>query len=115
MREFASVGPDVRLHIGLLEGLVGTFREWTCVHEGVIVFIVRTHMSRKICLAAYSFVTDVAVNNSCVVSCSRHLVIVCNWREAVIYDLRSRIESLEWVKSACVVVFPHILRASLKD
>jgi hypothetical protein len=30
------------------------------------------------------------------------------------YDLRRRIESLEWMKSACVVGFPHILRASFK-
>jgi hypothetical protein len=79
MREFAGVGPDVRPQVGLLDGLVSAVREWTCVHtdqgsgtiwhieyeylQGVIVFIVRTHVSRKICLAAYNFVADRAVNN----------------------------------------------------
>jgi hypothetical protein len=78
MREFAGVGPDVRLQVGLLDGLVSAVREWTCVHtdqgsgaiwyikyeylQGLIVFIVRAHMSRKIRIAAYSFVADRAVN-----------------------------------------------------
>jgi hypothetical protein len=32
MREFAGVRPDVRLQVGLLEGLVSAVREWTCMH-----------------------------------------------------------------------------------
>jgi hypothetical protein len=78
MREFAGVGPDVRLQVALLEGLVSAVREWTRVHtdqgsgtiwyinyeylQGLVVFIVRAHVSRKICTAAYSFVAERAVN-----------------------------------------------------
>jgi hypothetical protein len=32
IRAFTGVGPDVRLHVGLLEGLVIAIREWACVH-----------------------------------------------------------------------------------
>jgi hypothetical protein len=86
MREFAGVGPDVRLQVALLEGLVSAVREWTRVHtdqgsgtiwyikyeylQGLIVFIVRAHVSRKICTAAYSLVANWAVN--------RHLQRTCH-------------------------------------
>lgn len=33
LRAFAGVCPDVRLHVGLLEGLVITVREGACVHS----------------------------------------------------------------------------------
>jgi hypothetical protein len=33
--------------------------------QGLLVFIVRAHVSRKICLAAYSFVADRAVYRPC--------------------------------------------------
>jgi hypothetical protein len=78
MREFAGVGIDVLLQVGLLDSLEIAVREWTCVHtdqgsgtiwyikyeylQGIIVFIVRAHVYRKISTVAYSFAADRAVN-----------------------------------------------------
>jgi hypothetical protein len=44
LRAVAGVGPDVGLHVGLLEGLVITVREGACVHSDEDSKPVRGHL-----------------------------------------------------------------------
>jgi len=40
--------------------------------QSLLVFIVRAHVSRKICLAAYSLLADRAVNRCLLVKCHKY-------------------------------------------